>query len=136
MTMPEAAIHRPTRRATTRIRTRTTVALAVAALIPAACATAGTRAGEQTPPNALWTETVEIRLDEMFITSDRALEVTPIRIGVDSATFTVRSEGLERDIRLQSTGPLSSETVPPYHVRLVRTSAEPSATIQISKLRD
>lgn len=119
-----------------RIQTRTATALAAAALTIAACATGGARQGERTPANAIWTETVEIRLDEVFITPDRALEVSPIEIGIDSATFDVRSEGLTRDIRLQATGPLSSETVPPYHIRLVSTSAEPSATIRVSKLRE
>lgn len=119
-----------------RIRTRTGATLAAVALTLAACAAGGTRAGERVPPNAIWTETVEIRLDEVFLTRDRALEIVPLRIGVDSATFDVNSESLRRDVRLQSSGPLSSETVPPYHIRLVRTSAEPSATLQISKLSE
>lgn len=119
-----------------RIPTRTTTALAAAVLTLAACATGATRAGEETPANAIWTETVEIRLDEVFLTPDRALEVSPIEIGVDSASFEVRADGLTRDIELQATGPLSSETVPPYHIRLVSTSAEPSATIRVSKLRE
>lgn len=118
------------------MRARTTLPIVAATLLVGACATGGTRAGEEAPANAIWTETVEIRLDEVFITRDRALEVVPIDIGVDSATFEVTSESLTRDVRLQSTGPLSSETVPPYHLRLVSTSAEPSATLRVSKLRE
>lgn len=117
-----------------RIRTRTTVALAVAALKLAACATGGTRAGEEPPPDAVWTETVDIRLDEVFITPDRALEIQPIRIGIDTATFAVRYDGLERTVELRSPGPFSSETLPPYRVQLLSTSAEPSATIRVSRL--
>lgn len=115
---------------------RTILPILALTMVAGACATGGTRAGEETPANAIWTESVEIRLDEVFITRDRALEVVPIEIGVDSATFQVTSESLTRDVRLQSTGPLSSETVPPYHLRLVSTSAEPSATLQISKIRE
>ena len=115
---------------------KTLLPILAVTLAVAACATGGTRAGEQAPANAIWTETAEIRADEVFITRDRALEIVPLQIAVDSATFEVTSEALTRDVRLQSTGPLSSETIPPYHLQLISTSAEPSATIRVSKIRE
>lgn len=111
------------------------VAIAVAS---AACASAGGTRGRtvEVPANAEWTERVELRLDERLILDGRALEVQPLSIGVNRATLQVRANSIDRTIDLQADTALDAETVPPYHIRLVSTSAEPSVTIQVTKLKE
>jgi hypothetical protein len=112
-------------------------ALFLIPLVLAACQTISTVSGNRMEPaaDAAWTEQVDLRLDERFIADSRELEIQPIQIGVDQASFLVRVGGITQTIELQSSGPLSTRTVAPYRFELVSTSLEPSATVQISRLR-
>jgi hypothetical protein len=102
-----------------------------------ACQTSRTVSGNrmEAAADAAWTERVDLRLDERFIADSRELEIQPVQIGVDSASLVVRVGGITQTIELQSSGPLSSQTVAPYRIELLSTSLEPSVTLQVSRLR-
>lgn len=110
----------------------------IALALALACGTMREVGGEriETDADAVWTERVDLRLDERFLTVDRDIEVQPISIGVQEATLFVRISSLERNVTLRTSGgELSVEEFPPYRIRLISTSIEPSATVEISRLR-
>lgn len=115
---------------------RSFTTLFAAMLVATACQTtapAGERGAD--PENIEWSETIDIRLDERAVFDSRALEIQPIRIGIDQASLFVRVDGLERTVDLRTTGPLGSETIPPYRIELLSTSPEPTATVRVSRSR-
>lgn len=116
---------------------RRTLALLLPLLLAAACATGGegARTTDWPPPGALWVESFDLRTDEAVWADSRALEIQPVEIGVQSATLLTRMGGITRTIELDTTGPLRTENLGPYAIRLIQTSAEPSATIEVAKLR-
>ena len=101
-------------------------------LVVAGCVTA-TGGREGTRPVGE-TDRVEIRGNERYIDPTGGLEIQPILIEVNRATFAVRVEGIVRELEL-TTGPFGSETIPPYTFELVSTTMQPSATLLITRAR-
>ena len=105
---------------------------AVAVLAMTACQTAG--AGQRTEGAELWTEEVELRLDEMFVADGREIEVLPVRVEINRAVLQVRSGGITQRIELIS-GPLSSRRLGNYRIELISTTIQPSVNLRISRIR-
>ncbi len=105
----------------------------LAAVAITACVTATGGGGPANRPVGE-TERVELRMSERYIDPTGGLEIQPIFIEVDRATLAVRVEGLVRTVEL-TTGPMGSETVPPYSFELVSTTMAPSATVLVTRIR-
>lgn len=103
--------------------------LAGYALVLAACATT-----TETARAPVWTERVELRLDEMFSADSRAIEIRPVRIGINSAALYVRVGGIVQDVEVR-TGLAGGRTISPYRIELLSTTIRPSVNLQIMRLR-
>jgi hypothetical protein len=73
-------------------------------------------------------------MGERYFDPAGGLEIQPLLIEVNRATFGVRVGGVTQEMTLTS-GAFGTETIPPYTFELVSTTPQPSATLIITRIR-
>lgn len=110
------------------------VAAVVLLLAALACTTTSSSRAPATA--AVWSEEVDLRLDERFVDPGGGLAVQPLAIELSRAVLAVRVGGISETIELHTgSGPLSSRTILPYRIELQSTTIEPSVRLRLSRLR-